>query len=152
MGPMNIAGRRIVATATPTLNGSPVSWRTYHIAATSKMKSPDCDTSCPVQRSEKGRLERTRRKLGLTEIVWVRGEHDWTYDSFLVSPKIGSYWGLLRLIDVERGTRVNCSACGTLVPLQAPRLCLRPPASTQLHLTLATRFGTIGRHGLTSQK
>jgi len=87
MGPMNIAGRRIVATATPTLNGSPVSWRTYHIAATSKMKSPDCDTSCPAQRSEKGRLERTRRKLGLTEIVWVRGEHDWDYHSLAVSLK-----------------------------------------------------------------
>ena len=87
MGPMNIAGRRIVATAIPTLNGSPVSWRTYHIAATSKMKSPDCDTSCPAQRSEKGRLERTRRKLGFAESVSVRGENSWASHSCLLSLK-----------------------------------------------------------------
>src|SRR5712664_4471791 len=152
MGAMNIAGRRIVATATPTLNWSPVSWRTYHSAATSKMKSPDCDTSCPAQRSENGRLERTRRKLGLPEIVWVRGEHDWACHSLLVSLKSVPIGGLSQLIDDERGTRVNCPAHRTLVPFQTPRLRLRPSVPAQLHPSLATPFRTIRRHGLTSQK
>src|SRR2546425_9056667 len=150
MGPMNIAGRRIVATVTATLNGSRVSWRTYHIAATSKMKSPDRDTSCPAQRSEKGRLERTRRKLGFAEIVSVRDEHNSAYHSFPVWLKSVPI-EVSRLFDDERRTRVNRPAYRTLKPFQAPRLCLSPPVSTQFHFPLTTSFRAIGRHSLASQ-
>src|SRR4029077_16915639 len=101
MGPMNIAGRRMVATATPTLKGSPVSCRTYHIAATSNMKSPDCETNWPAQRREKGRLERTRRKLGLAEVVSVRVGPTWAQHSFSVSLKSVPI-EVSRFIDDER--------------------------------------------------